>query len=58
MTVVLDLETSAISHQLRKLKAARIVKQRREGKYVYYTLDDDHVNAVLNIAITHILYEK
>lgn len=58
LTVVLDLETSAISHQLRKLKAARIVKQRREGKYVYYTLDDDHVNAVLDIAITHILYEK
>ena len=58
LTIILDASTSLISHQLRQLKAARIVKQRREGKFVYYTLDDDHVNSVLDIAITHLLYEE
>ncbi len=55
LTIILNLETSAISHSLRSLKAARIVKPRREGKYVYYSLDDDHVTAILDMAITHIL---
>lgn len=58
LTFILDSSTSLISHQLRQLKANRIVKQRREGKYVYYSLDDDHVRMVMDIAVSHVLYEK
>ena len=54
LTVILNASTSLISHQLRQLKAHRIVKQRREGRYVYYSLDDEHIASVISIAITHI----
>ena len=45
---------SAISHQLRTLKQARLVKFRREGKNVYYSLCDEHVNTILAAGMTHI----
>ncbi len=51
---VLDMTQSAISHQLRVLKGARLVKYRKEGKVVYYSLDDEHVKEILNIALEHI----
>lgn len=54
LTVILNALTSLISHQLRQLKAHRIVKQRREERYVYYSLDDGHIASVISIAITHI----
>ncbi|MGV8145300.1 MAG: ArsR/SmtB family transcription factor [Alkaliphilus sp.] len=52
----LDLSQSAVSHQLRTLKASRLVKFRREGKVVYYSLDDDHVIKVLEQGISHIAH--
>lgn len=45
---------SAISHQLRVLKQAKLVKYRKEGKVVYYSLDDDHVNEIVMKGREHI----
>lgn len=45
---------SAISHQLRVLKQAKLVKFRKEGKVVYYSLDDDHVNEIVMKGREHI----
>jgi DNA-binding transcriptional ArsR family regulator len=45
--------SSAVSHQLRLLKQARVVKNRREGKVVYYRLDDGHVTALVVTALDH-----
>ena len=45
----------AISHQLRILKQARLVKSRREGKMVYYALADDHVRTIFAQGLDHIL---
>lgn len=45
---------SAISHQLRVLKQAKLVKYRKEGKVVYYSLDDEHVKSIFNEGLKHI----
>ena len=45
---------SAVSHQLRILKQARLVKFQREGKHVIYALSDDHVHTMLDQGMTHI----
>ena len=50
----LDMTQSAISHQLRTLKQARLVKARRDGKNTFYSLDDDHVKGILEQVLTHI----
>lgn len=50
----LEMTVSAISHQLRVLKAADLVKYRREGKTVLYSLADDHVRGILHLGIDHI----
>ena len=52
---LLGMTQSAISHQLRALKNARLVKARREGKTVFYSLDDDHVRSVLALGMEHVL---
>lgn len=49
---------SAVSHQLRVLKQAKLVKFRKEGKVVYYTLSDRHVEIIFNMALEHIQEEK
>ena len=51
---LLEMSQSAISHQLRVLKQARLVKYRREGKTVYYSVSDEHVAVILNTGIEHI----
>ncbi len=51
---LLNMTQSAISHQLRVLKQARLVKYRREGKIVYYSLDDEHIKDIFNIGLAHI----
>lgn len=50
----LGMSVSAVSHQLAVLKAARLVSHRRDGKVVYYSLQDSHVNAVLDTLKTHL----
>lgn len=45
---------SAVSHQLRLLKQARLVRSRRNGKQIFYTLADDHVKTILGMAREHL----
>lgn len=54
LAVLLNMTQSAISHQLRVLKQARLVKSRKDGKVVYYSLDDAHVKQIFDQGITHI----
>lgn len=54
IAALLGMTQSAISHQLRVLKQARLVKYRKDGKVVYYSLDDDHVKSIFNQGLTHI----
>lgn len=49
-----DMTKSAVSHQLRILRQARLVKSRKEGKEVYYSFDDEHVRKVFEFAMEHI----
>ena len=51
---LLGMTMSAISHQLRILKGARLVKYRREGKMVFYSLADDHVRTIFAQGMDHI----
>lgn len=51
---LLGMTTSAISHQLKALKQARLIKFRREGKAVFYSLADDHVRTIINNGLAHI----
>ncbi len=50
----LSMTQSAISHQLRILKGSKLVKSRREGKSVYYSLADDHVHTIIATGLEHI----
>ncbi|BAG07471.1 putative transcriptional regulator ArsR family [Finegoldia magna ATCC 29328] len=54
IAAVMDMSQSAISHQLRVLKQSNIVKTRRQGKVVYYSISDDHVKEIFDIAIVHV----
>ncbi len=55
---VLKMSQSAISHQLRVLRASKIVRFRKEGKNVYYSLDDGHVYNLLSEGLDHALEKK
>lgn len=50
---LVDISASAVSHQLRLLRTAQLVKYRREGKMVYYQLDDEHVGRLLQEGLRH-----
>lgn len=51
-----ELSQSAISHQLRLLKQMHLIKYRREGKNLLYSLDDDHVRMILQMGLEHVLH--
>ena len=51
---LLRMKQPAVSHQLKNLKQARIVKNRRDGKVIYYSLDDDHIRKLLNLGMEHV----
>lgn len=55
---VLNMTKSSISHQLSYLKDLNIVKSRKCGKEVYYSLDDEHVKEVFEVAISHIEHKR
>lgn len=55
IAALLGMTQSAISHQLRALKNARLVKARREGKTVFYSLADDHVKTIIDQGLEHVL---
>ena len=54
IAVLLGMTKSAISHQLRTLRQTRLVKYRKEGKIVYYSLDDEHVGNVFAQGLLHV----
>lgn len=55
---LLNMTQSAISHQLRILKQANLVKNRKEGKIVFYSLNDEHVKQIFNQGLIHISEEN
>lgn len=55
---VLRMTKSSISHQLNILKMNNIVKCRKSGKEVYYTLDDEHVKEVFEVALSHVMHKE
>lgn len=54
LCALLKMKQPAVSHQLKNLKQSRIVKARRDGKIVYYSLDDEHIRILLNLGMEHI----
>lgn len=54
LSALMEISQSGVSHQLRLLKKGRIVKTRRDGKMIYYSIDDDHIHDLLKIALDHI----
>ena len=52
-----DVSQSAVSHQLRLLKEMHLIKSRREGKNVHYSLADDHVKTILQMGLEHAMCE-
>ena len=54
IAVLLGMTKSAISHQLRVLRQTRLVKYRKDGKVVYYSLDDEHVSNIFAQGMSHI----
>lgn len=54
LAVLLNMTKSAISHQLKTLRQEKLVKYRKDGKVVYYTLLDEHVKNILEIGLEHI----
>ena len=54
LAAFLGLTESAISHQLRRLKDQALVKNRRDGQILYYSLDDEHVSGLLRVGLEHV----
>lgn len=58
LAAYLEMTPSAISHQLRLLRRMRLVRRQRQGKRVFYALDDDHVRDLFRIAQEHVLERR
>lgn len=54
---LLNLNQSTVSHQLQLLRNAKLVKYRKEGKQVFYSLQDEHVEKIISLSLEHILEE-
>jgi ArsR family transcriptional regulator len=54
IATLVGMSESAVSHQLRVLRSMRLVRARRAGRLVYYTLDDYHIIELLRLAVTHV----
>jgi ArsR family transcriptional regulator len=57
LSALLCISQSAVSHQLRTLKNARLVKFRRDGKVIYYSLDDEHVQNIFGQGLEHLRHD-
>lgn len=57
LSILLDMTQSSISHQLKTLREAKLVKGSREGKFMVYSLDDDHIHEIIDTGLAHILEE-
>ncbi len=51
---LLNMSVSAVSHQLRILRQSKLVKTRRDGKEIYYALDDEHIGSIFALALEHV----
>lgn len=58
IAALMEISMSGVSHQLRLLKRSRIVKTRREGKMMYYSLDDEHIESLIDLALNHIKHDE
>lgn len=58
IAVLLNMTQSAISHQLRVLKQSKLVRNRKDGKIVFYSLNDEHVRQILDQGLIHIKEDK
>lgn len=58
LSALLNMTQSAVSHQLRILRQARLVKSRKDGRVVYYSLDDAHIDEIFGLAFAHIMEER
>lgn len=58
IAIRLEMTSSAISHQLQILRYHKLVKSRREGKEIYYSLQDDHIMGIVKYGMEHILERK
>jgi len=58
LAVLLQMTKSAISHQLRSLRQSNLVKYRKEGKVVYYSLSDEHIKEIFEKGLEHIRETK
>lgn len=56
LSEVTGVSQTACSHNLRLLRAQRLVRHRRQGRNVYYTLDDDHIRVLLDVALQHVAH--
>lgn len=54
LSTFMEISQSGVSHQLRLLKKNRVVKSRREGKNIFYSVEDEHIKQLIEIALTHI----
>ncbi len=54
LAYLLNMTISAVSHQLKSLKTAKLVKIRKDGKSVFYSLDDDHIKKLLSVSLEHL----
>ncbi len=54
---LLELNQSTVSHQLQLLRSAKLVKYRKEGKQVFYSLKDEHIEKIISLSLEHILEE-
>ncbi|MBK9942667.1 MAG: metalloregulator ArsR/SmtB family transcription factor [Kouleothrix sp.] len=57
LATMLEMTESAVSHQLRLLRSLRVVRARRDGKQVYYALDDEHVTRLFQLSLEHLGHE-
>ena len=54
LAAILDMSISAISHQLRLLRELHVVRKRRQGKHIYYALDDEHIRDLFERGLEHV----
>ena len=57
IAALLGSTQSAISHQLRQMRDLRLVRTRKEGRIVYYTLDDEHIRELFNLGFEHLAHD-
>lgn len=55
---IVNMSASAVSHQLRILRQTKIVKSRRQGKEIFYSLDDEHIAKIYRMALEHLQEER